>query len=51
MLGAAALVIGSMLGTGTFTTSGFVLAQVGQPWAVLLVWVLGGAVALSGAAI
>jgi basic amino acid/polyamine antiporter, APA family len=49
--GAAALVIGSMLGTGTFTASGFLLAQVGQPWAVLLVWVLGGAVALSGAAV
>jgi basic amino acid/polyamine antiporter, APA family len=51
MVGAAALVIGSMLGTGTFTTSGFLLDQVGRPWAVLLVWVLGGAVALSGAAI
>jgi APA family basic amino acid/polyamine antiporter len=49
--GASALVIGSMLGTGTFTTSGFLLSQVGEPWAVLLVWVVGGVVALSGAAV
>lgn len=43
------LVIASMVGTGIFTTSGPLLAQLGSIEAVLLVWFLGGLVALSGA--
>ena len=46
---ATALVIASMLGTGIFTTSGFLLADLGSPWLVLLAWVLGGMVAMLGA--
>jgi APA family basic amino acid/polyamine antiporter len=40
-----------MLGTGVFTTSGFLLAELGRGWAVLLCWMVGGVVALSGAAV
>jgi basic amino acid/polyamine antiporter, APA family len=47
--GGAALVVGSMLGSGVFTSSGFLLSDLGRPWAVLLCWVVGGVVALSGA--
>ena len=42
---AAALVVASMIGTGVFTTSGFLLADLGSPWAVLAVWVAGGILA------
>ena len=42
---AAALVVASMIGTGVFTTSGFLLTDLGSPWAVLAVWVAGGILA------
>ena len=45
----AALVVASMIGAGVFTTSGFALADLGTPGRVLLVWVLGGLLALIGA--
>lgn len=38
-----------MVGTGVFTTSGILLRILGSPWLVLLVWLLGGIVALLGA--
>ncbi len=44
-----AIVIASMIGAGVFTTSGFALADLGSPGRVMLVWVLGGLVALLGA--
>jgi basic amino acid/polyamine antiporter, APA family len=40
-----------MVGTGVFTTSGFLLAELGSRWAVLLVWVVAGGLALAGAAV
>jgi APA family basic amino acid/polyamine antiporter len=46
---ATALVVASMVGTGVFTTSGLLIADLGSAWLVLLVWVLGGLVALLGA--
>jgi APA family basic amino acid/polyamine antiporter len=46
---ASALVVGNMLGAGVFTTSGFALADLGEPRWVLLAWAVGGAVALCGA--
>jgi APA family basic amino acid/polyamine antiporter len=46
---ATALVIASMLGTGVFTTSGFLLADLQSPWLVLLAWAIGGAIATLGA--
>src|SRR5439155_8714554 len=46
---ASALVVAAMIGTGVFTTSGFLLADLGSPWAVLAVWAVGGLVAALGA--
>ena len=43
------LVIASMIGAGVFTTSGFALADLGSPDRVMLVWVVGGLIALLGA--
>ena len=38
-----------MIGVGVFTTSGYLLADLGHPDVVLLAWVVGGIVALCGA--
>lgn len=46
---AAALVVASMIGTGVFTTSGFLLADLKSPGLVLVAWVLGGGLATLGA--
>jgi APA family basic amino acid/polyamine antiporter len=46
---ATVLVVANMVGTGIFTTSGLVLAELGSPWALLLCWLLGGVFALTGA--
>src|SRR5512146_3600437 len=46
---ATALVVASMVGTGVFTTSGFLLADLKSPWPVLGVWMLGGVLAALGA--
>ena len=49
-LGAAALlVVASMIGAGVFTTTGFLVRDLGAPAAVLLAWAAGGLVALCGA--
>jgi len=44
-----ALVVASMIGAGVFTTSGLALADLGQRWAVLLAWAVGGVLAVCGA--
>lgn len=44
-----ALVVASMIGAGVFTTSGFALTDLGTPDRVMLVWILGGVIALLGA--
>lgn len=46
---ATALVVASMIGTGVFTTSGFLLADLKSPWLVLLAWLVGGLLATCGA--
>ncbi|PSR12523.1 MAG: amino acid permease [Bacteroidetes bacterium] len=46
---AAAIVIANMVGTGVFTTLGFQLVHLDQIWSILLLWVIGGVVALTGA--
>lgn len=46
---AAALIVGNMVGAGVFTTSGFALADLGEPRWVLLAWFVGGGIALCGA--
>jgi basic amino acid/polyamine antiporter, APA family len=43
------LVVANMVGTGVFTTSGLLIADLGSAWLVLLTWLLGGVVALLGA--
>src|SRR5450432_2241226 len=48
---ALALVVSSMVGTGVFTTAGFMLGGLGSPRPVLGVWALTGVLALAGAAV
>ena len=43
------LVVANMVGTGIFTTSGFIIKELGDPLAMLLCWIVGGIFALSGA--
>lgn len=43
------MVVANMIGTGVFTTSGFLLADLKTPERVLFVWALGGVIALLGA--
>ena len=46
---ASALVVSNMIGTGIFTTTGFLAGDLGDAWLVLGVWVVGGVFALAGA--
>ena len=46
---ATVLVIANMIGSGIFTTSGFILAELGSPAALLVCWLVGGLFALAGA--
>ena len=38
-----------MIGTGIFTTTGFLAGQLGSPWIVVSIWVVGAVCALAGA--
>lgn len=49
-LRATLLVVANAIGTGIFTTTGFALADVGDPTLVFLIWVLGAAYSLIGVA-
>lgn len=49
LFSAIAIVVANMVGTGIFTTSGFILQEVGSSAALLLGWVVGGIFALCGA--
>lgn len=49
LFSAIAVVVANMVGTGIFTTSGFILQEVGSSAALLLGWLVGGAFALCGA--
>src|SRR5256885_1160498 len=44
-----AMVVGIMVGSGIFRTSGLVAAQLGRSWLTFVAWVLGGALAFLGA--
>ncbi|QJD31311.1 APC family permease [Methylococcus geothermalis] len=46
---ATLLVVASMVGSGVFTTGGFLLEALKSPWLVLLAWLCGGAIAACGA--
>ena len=43
------LVVATMIGTGVFTTTGFMIKDIGDPVAILISWVIGGVLALCGA--
>jgi APA family basic amino acid/polyamine antiporter len=43
------LVIGDMIGAGIFTTSGLLLAELGNPILMMVLWLAGGVLALCGA--
>ncbi|HEX5410969.1 MAG TPA: amino acid permease [Terriglobia bacterium] len=45
---ATALVVANMIGTGIFTTTGFLAADLGRSSLVLGVWIVGGIVAVAG---
>lgn len=49
LLDATSLVIGSVIGSGIFMTTGFIIGFVRSPLLVLIVWVLGGLITLTGA--
>jgi basic amino acid/polyamine antiporter, APA family len=46
---AAGLVIANMIGTGVFTSLGFQLVDLKNTWSIVLLWSLGGVMALIGA--
>jgi basic amino acid/polyamine antiporter, APA family len=46
---ASAIVIANMIGTGVFTSVGFQLSDIQNTWAIILLWVVGGLLALFGA--
>jgi len=49
LVSCTALVLANMIGTGVFTSLGFQVAVLPSPFLILMVWVLGGVVALCGA--
>ena len=46
---ATCVVIANVIGVGIFTTPGFLARDLGSPFAVLSIWVLGAILALAGA--
>ncbi len=46
---ASAIVVANMIGTGVFTSVGFQLSSVQNTWSILLLWLIGGLLALFGA--
>jgi basic amino acid/polyamine antiporter, APA family len=46
---ASAIVIANMIGTGVFTSVGFQLSSIQNTWAIILLWAVGGLLALFGA--
>ncbi len=46
----AAIVIANMIGTGVFTSAGFQAKDLHDPKTILLAWIVGGVIALCGAA-
>lgn len=49
LFSATALVVSNMVGTGIFTSTGFLAGDLGQPWLVLVIWLVGAVIALAGA--
>ncbi|BBO90574.1 amino acid permease [Desulfosarcina ovata subsp. ovata] len=49
LLSAMVIVVANMVGSGIFTTSGFIVGQLGSAWMLLTCWLVGGLFALAGA--
>jgi len=49
LISAVALVISNMVGTGIFTSTGYLAGDLGSPGVILWIWVVGGVCALLGA--
>ena len=49
LLDSAFLVMGGVIGTGIFMTTGFIIGFAPSPWLVMLAWALGGLITLTGA--
>ena len=49
VVSATALVVSNMVGTGIFTSTGFLAGDLGSPSLVLLIWVVGAVAAMLGA--
>ncbi len=49
VVSATALVVSNMIGTGIFTTTGFLAGDLGDPYLILIIWLVGAVVALCGA--
>jgi APA family basic amino acid/polyamine antiporter len=49
LIPAIMLVVGNTVGTGIFTTSGFIIKELRDPVALLFLWLLGGLIAFFGA--
>jgi len=43
------VVVANMVGTGVFTTTGFMARDQGSAWTILATWTAGGMIALCGA--
>jgi len=48
-LAAASIVIANMVGTGVFTSLGFQVVEIKSVFAILMLWLIGGLIALTGA--
>lgn len=42
-------IISNMIGTGIFTTTGFLAADLGSPKLIIFIWIVGGIISLTGA--
>ena len=49
VVGATTLVVSNMVGTGIFTTTGFLAGDLGSPSLIIFIWLVGGGIALAGA--
>src|ERR1043166_7101156 len=49
LLTAVAIVVADMIGVGVFTSLGFQVKDISSPFSLLLLWIVGGIVALCGA--
>ena len=49
LFSASNIVIANMVGAGIFTTSGLLMSGLGNPWLLIVLWIVGGIIALCGA--